>query len=103
MRTYHLGYDFAPLGTLTIDDSVMAEDDIREMVDFCSGGEDWLDRYDGDYEKAFCHRLIFFLLREGRPPKDDEGLYPLDGSRGITLTGVTVWEPEEENFEIEEA
>lgn len=102
MSTYDLSYDCCPLCTVTIDGSPKADRAVREMVEFCSGGEEWYEKYDC-YEKAFCHRLMLFLLRCHRLPGDgDEGYYPLDGSYGVTVSDFTIWEPDDFNFEIDE-
>jgi hypothetical protein len=99
METYEVEYEGFPLASVEVD-SERSESVIKEMVDFWSGSEERLESNGGDYLRAWLKQLGMFILRNHRPPKDDEGWCPLDGTHGITLKDWTSWEPDEDAITI---
>lgn len=100
MQTYKIEYDNMPLATVEIDESKAAEP-IKEMVEFWMNWETNVEEHDGDYTRSWLKNLAMFILRNQRPPKDDEGWAPMDGSYGITIKSWDVWEPDEDLISIE--
>lgn len=96
---HKIEYDFTTLATVEIDPAKAAPL-IKEMVEFWAFWEDRLADNDGDYTKTWLKLLGSFIIRNNRPPKDDEGWYQLDGSLGIKLLSWERWEHDEDQIEL---
>lgn len=97
MKTYEIEYDDMPLATVEIDDFQTTAKLIQEMVEFWMGWEENLAEHNGDYTRAWLKNLAMFILRNQRPPKDDEGWVPMDGRpHGITLKSWEPWQPDKD-------
>lgn len=100
-KSYVIEYDLLQVACVEID-HVTADENIREMADFFSGGEYRLKATNGNYTSAFLKQLGNFILTHSRLPINDEGWYPMDGSAGIIVTNFTPWEFDEEEIFIDE-
>lgn len=100
MKTHKIEYNFTDIATVEIDESKAAAP-IKEMVEFWMGWEDAVEDNDGDYTKTWLQNLALFIIRNGRPPSDDEGWVPLDGTHGITIKTWDAWRPERDEISIE--
>lgn len=100
MRILEIEYEGLPLATVEVDED-KANPIIREMVGFWMGWEDALAMNGGDYLKTWLKKLGMFILRNHRPPNDDEGWVNMDGKHGIKLKDWTPWEPDEDAISIE--
>lgn len=74
---------------------------IKEMVEFWSMWKKDLADVKGDYVKCWLIKLSQYLLRNNRVPKNEEGWYDLDGSKGIKLLNFWEWEFDSEQTEIQ--
>jgi len=96
-------------------DEAKAQPAIKEMVEFWMGWENALDENEGDYTKTFLQNLarecitiaiannfnmrgIISAFNDGKR----EGWTPMDGSQGIKITGVDLYNFERSEFSIEE-
>ena len=100
MKSHQIQYDGITLATVEID-AEKAEAPIKEMVEFWSSAEDDLQEAKGDYTVAWLRRLGRFIVRNNRPPQDDEGWYPFDGNHGIKLVSWDAWEADDDLFSVE--
>ncbi len=99
METHEIEYELLPLATVEVDES-LAAGPIKEMVEFWMNWEESLAANGGNYTTTWLKSLGMFILRNHRPPKDDEGWYPLDGTHGIRLVDFTPWEPDEDGVSV---
>jgi len=99
MKTYDIEYDFTSIAVVEIDEIASAEP-IKEMVEFWSGWEDAVEANNGDYTQTWLKNLAKFIIRNGRPPNDEENWVPLDGNHGISLKTWEAWFPEDEAIDI---
>lgn len=100
MTIYKIEYDNMPLATVEIDHS-KAEKPIQEMVEFWMSWHKNLEDNYGSYARSWLKNLALFILHNQRPPKDDEGWVPMDGSYGITLKSWDNWHPDDDLISIE--
>lgn len=103
-KKYTIEFDWCDLVDVEISET--AADIVKEMVDFCNGAQEFLDRYNGDYNRAFCHRLALFILEYKRIPsefgQDDEGYYTLDGSLGVKVSRLILPDIDEDQISVKE-
>lgn len=102
MQTHStISYDQTELARVVIDEDKAAPF-IKEMVEF----DFWatygvrMTAAEGSYTKAWLMMLGRFILRHNKPPKDEEGWCPLDGSYGIKLEKWDTWEPDTNEIDI---
>jgi hypothetical protein len=100
MQTHLISYDYIELARVVIDEEKAAPF-IKEMVEFWANYGERLTAAKGSYTKAWLMMLGRFILRNSKPPKDEEGWYPLDGSYGIKLEKWDTWEPDPDEIEVE--
>lgn len=95
--TYEITHQENLVARVEIDDSETARAAIKEMVEFWAWWQTALAKDGGDYTRCWLRKLAQYILHNGQPPRDEEGWYPLDGSKGIKLLGSWAWEfdPEE--------
>lgn len=90
---YLLKYDDNEIARVEVEDRDDAREAIKEMVEFWMGWKQMLEQHNGDYTRCWLRRLGLFLLNHRKAPgHDDEGWYPLDGSKGIKLLNHWPWE-----------
>lgn len=98
---YNLSYDNTPIARVEITDSPMSKSAIREMVEFWTGWESDLESC-GDYTTCWLKKLVHHILVNGKAPKDEEGWYPLDGSKHIWVRNIWAYEFNKDLIQIEE-
>lgn len=99
---YHLSYGNTPITKVEITPTPISESAIREMVEFWAGWESDLETYYDDYTACWLAKLAHYILVEGKAPKDEEGWYPLDGSKHIWVRSVWPYEFDRTLIQIEE-
>lgn len=99
---YNLSYDDIPIARVEITDSFLSKAAIREMVEFWAGWESDLEEANGDHIKCWLTKLAAHILANRKAPDDEEGWYPLDGSKHIWVKNVWPYEFDEDLVQIEE-
>lgn len=97
---YEIRHDDIDLARVEIDDSETARAAIKEMVEFWAWWETALAKDGGDYTRCWLRKLAHYILANGQPPRDEEGWYPLDGSKGVKLLNFWPWEFDPEQTTI---
>lgn len=105
IKSYDVDYDWKGGITVDIDFDKVSEKYLHEINDFWSGSESRLRNANGDIVKAVLKMLareamkiafindynVYGVVCEfSGEERDVEGWPPMDGSEGITLTGVDV-------------
>ena len=97
---YHLTYDDQEIAMVEIRDSEASRAAIKEMVQFWSGWQQALHLARGDYTDCWLRKLARFIVISGFEPCNEEGWYPLDGSKDIKLLSLTPWEIDESRIDV---
>ena len=100
MSKYQIEYQYCHFVTVEITDPKTALFCMKEMVEFWSNWESRLQDNDGDIKITWLKQLGAFILRNGEIPKDEEGWYPLDGTKGIKITYFDYFQPDQDEIEI---
>lgn len=99
-KKYSVEYEDQPIVDISINHEI-ADEYIKEMVEFWMDWEKNLARNNGDYTKTWLEKLCLFILRRSRLPIDDEGWYsPIDEKYGFDITYWEIYEFNEEEIGI---
>lgn len=110
MKQVKISYEWW-VALVEIDDIPETYQYMEDQLLFWSGGEDRIDREDGDVESAYLRMLGEAIITKStrltvqgiiRHFAEAEGWVPLDGSFGIRLVTVDTWEFESDEFLIQE-
>lgn len=95
---YVISYDGDEILGISVDESEESKAAIK--VEFRGGWEHRLQNNHGDYTQTWLKELALYFLGNRKVPKDEEGRYPMDGSKGIFLQWAETPSPDEDLIQI---
>lgn len=98
IKTYNAEYHCHELFTVTIDHD-KAREAVTDMVNFWTGGDERIEKHDGDVFKAWVEQVALYVVRNDSKP-DGEGYVEKFEDHGIVFNRFGGFMPDDDDIEI---
>ena len=100
-KKYEVQIDFRECLIVEIN-HLLADEIIKEMVEFWNGWEGRLEQERGNYTHTWLKSLAIYFLHSNTLPNNDEGWYPFTDESGIRVIRTESWEILREDMTVVE-